>query len=175
MAEALGVAGSIAGLVSIASQLAKVCYVCYRYLKSARQATDQVKQVIDELGDFRESLQSIEKLYSNRTGPLPSTKEIGQKLKDCTSEIESFSDSLQLDFKGVRGTIEQLKWPKKREMVTAFIDKLQRYRGYFESAKSNDTLALAENAVALGEKSLALGTELSEQAKFTQQKGRWTQ
>lgn len=175
MAEPLGVAASIAGLVSLATQLTMGCYACYSYLKSAKQATDQVKQVIDELNDFRASLQDIEKVYSYQAKPLTSAKNIVQKLKDCTTEIETFCDSLRLDFKGVRGTIEQLKWPKKQGAVNAFINKLQRYREFFESAKSNDTLLLVENAVVLGEKSLALGSELSELANIAQQKAKWTE
>jgi len=42
MAEALGAAASVAGLVSLASQLTKGCYTSYSYLKSAKQATGQV-------------------------------------------------------------------------------------------------------------------------------------
>jgi hypothetical protein len=73
MAEALGVAASVAGLVSLALQLTTGGYTCYSYLKSAKQATDQVKQVIDELNDFQECLQSSERVYSNSIHPLAST------------------------------------------------------------------------------------------------------
>jgi hypothetical protein len=64
--------------------------------------------------------------------------------------------------------VEQLKWPKKHDKILVFIDKLQRYRGYFDSAKSSDTLALADNAVTLAKKSFAVETEVLDSTKLLQ-------
>jgi len=158
MAEALGIVASIAGLASLAVQLTNGCYVCYTYLKSAKQATDQVNGVIDELNDLRQSLQSMGRLYSKRTQSLASSQDVIQRLNECTSEIEEFSNSLYPDFKGLRGKIEQLKWPKKHGKVNTFIAKLRRYREYFDSEKVNDIIALSESAVIVGVNSLAIGT-----------------
>jgi hypothetical protein len=170
MAEALGVAASVAGLVSLASELTKGCYTCYSYLKSTKQAREEVKQVIDELNDFRECLQSLERVYSKRIQPLTSTKAIIQKVKECSIDVEIFTKSLRPDFEGLRGVLERLKWPKEHEKVVVFIDKLQRYRGYFDSVKANDTLALADNAVTLAEKSVGVGFQVLDSTKNIERK-----
>jgi hypothetical protein len=63
-----------------------------------------------------------------------------------------------------------LKWPKEHEKVVGFIDKLQRYRGYFDSVKANDTLALADNAVTLAEKSVGVGFQVLDSTKNIERK-----
>jgi hypothetical protein len=159
----------MAGLIGLASQLTKICYACYGYCEAAKKAPETVREVICKLGLLRRALQDLEEIYNCRTQPLYYVGNIIQTLSECEKDIVAFTSQLNPEFRGFRGTLDRLTWPRKKEQVMKFIEQLKRHKEYFDSAKSSDGLLLAEKAVTLAEESLAVGNETLDRAREIQQ------
>jgi ATP-dependent Clp protease ATP-binding subunit ClpA len=143
MADPLSVAASIAGLVSLASEVAKACYSCYQFYRAAAKAPESLQQVIAELGLLRKVLSDLEGIYIARTEDLPSVENVMKEVENCRVEIEDFGRRLDPKCHDFRRGVVRLKWPSKEKEVKQFISHLQTYRATFDSAKSNDGLLLA--------------------------------
>lgn len=156
MTDPLSVAASIAGLSSLALELTKGAYGCYKYYKSVTDAKGQIHEVINQLNHLRAQLQDLEGIIARASQPLSSTQRILNTVEECSRDIEHFCKLLDPNFSGLSGTLRQLKWPTKREMVNSFVAKIRVYQDIFESAKSSDTLRLTDEAVSLGKQTVQL-------------------
>lgn len=156
MTDPLSVAASIAGLTSLALELTKGAYGCYNYYKSVKDAKGQIHEVINQLNCLRAQLQDLEGIVARASQPLSSTQRILNTVEQCSRDIENFCKLLDPDFSGLSGTLRQLKWPTKREMVYAFVAKIQIYQKNFESAKLSDALRLTDETVSLGKQTVQL-------------------
>jgi len=156
MTDPLSVAASIAGLASLALELTKGAYGCYNYYKSVKDAKGQIQEVINQLNCLRAQLQDLEGIVARASQPLSSTQRILSTVEQCSRDIENFCKLLDPDFSGLSGTLRQLKWPTKREMVSAFVAKIQIYQKNFESAKLSDALRLTDETVSLGKQTVQL-------------------
>src|SRR2546423_1966321 len=127
MGDPLSVAASIAGLLSLANDLAGGVYACYKYYKSVKEARGQIQEVINKLTALRTQLQDLESVYASASQPLPSTEQVLDTVKKCTNDIVEFSSLLDPDFKGFKGRFRQLTWPAKKEKVNWFLSNIQFY------------------------------------------------
>jgi Fungal N-terminal domain of STAND proteins len=143
MTDPLSVAASIAGLVSLASDLAQTCYSCYQFYRTVKDAPKSLQQVIEEIGLLRKVLSDLEDVYRKKTEDLPSLENVIEKIAKCRVEIEDFGQKLALGSQDFRKAVVRLKWPSREQKVKQFISHLQVYRAMFDSAKSNDGLLLA--------------------------------
>lgn len=150
MGDPLSVAASIAGLLSLANDLAGGVYACYKYYKSVKEAKGQIQEAIDKLKALRTQLQDLESIYASASQPLPSTEQVLDAVKKCTDDIIEFSSLLDPNFKEFKGRFQQLTWPAKKEKVNSFLSNIQWYHSLFVDAKHSDTLRLADTAVSLG-------------------------
>jgi hypothetical protein len=171
----LSVAASIAGLLSLANDLAGGVYACYKYYNSVKEPRSQIQEVIDKLKALRTQLQDLESIYASASQPLPSTKQVLDTVKKCTNDIVEFSSLFDPDFKGFKGRFRQLTWPAKREKVDSFLSNIQWYHSSFAGAKHSDTLRLADTAVSLG-KQIAESIDLEkDRATKARQAQAWQQ
>jgi hypothetical protein len=165
MADPLSVAASIAGLVSLASEVAKACYSCYQFYRTAAKAPESLQQVIAELGLLRKILSHLEGIYMHKTEDLPSVKNVMKEIENCWVAIEDFGQRLDPTSKShdFRRVAIRLRWPSKEKDVKQFISHLQTYRATFDSAKSNDGLLLAMQTLTIAKETQ--NNEQSEQSR----------
>ncbi len=148
MADPLSVAASIAGLVSLASDVVGLCFKCYEYQKSVRNAPEAIQKVADELKVLGRVLRGLESVYQNRTTELPSLAALDQEVARCKSEIDKFETRLQRNTRDL-SLAAKLKWPLKEKDVASFIERLQRFCVVFSAAQATDTLNVSMQSLSL--------------------------
>jgi hypothetical protein len=154
MIDPFTLATGLAGLISLVKDLTDAAYSCYNYGKSVKNASEEIKDVTHELNLLKLRLEYFRDAYSNAGETLPSSAGIAHAVEDCKDDIENFCQQLNPEFKGFHGTLSRLKWPTKKEKVSEFLSKLQRYRGIFDSAKLDDLVLGVKTIVTLEEKRL---------------------
>jgi predicted component of type VI protein secretion system len=106
MTDPLSVAAGIAGLISLASELAKVCYGSYAKVKNASVA---VQDVVDEIRMLRKALSDLEAIFNKRNGPLPALDHFMKDLSECEENIADFGLKIDKDFRNPQRLDKRLK------------------------------------------------------------------
>jgi hypothetical protein len=109
MADPHSAAASIAGLISIVSELSMACY---KFQHGARHALESFQLVVAEFGLLQKVLVDLEDVYGQRTHELPSVANVMKELEDCKKEIEAFGGK-QSPATKVFGLIDRLRWHAK--------------------------------------------------------------
>jgi hypothetical protein len=134
MAEAIGIASGIVGLLTVAAQVAKLSFGIFSDLKEASRTQRQYLQGVSALNDvlFRldDAAKQAESLSLNIPRP-PSLPEAA--IKDCGGELQSICDNLQ-------GGIKGLKWLFQEKELKKKVDHLHRYHDIFSGYVSALTL-----------------------------------
>ncbi|KAF7535505.1 hypothetical protein G7054_g5357 [Neopestalotiopsis clavispora] len=134
MAEAIGIASGIVGLLTVAAQVAKLSFGIFSDLKEASRTQRQYLQGVSALNDvlFRldDAAKQAESLSLNVPRP-PSLPEAA--IKDCGGELQSICDNLQ-------GGIKGLKWLFQEKELKKKVDHLHRYHDIFSGYVSALTL-----------------------------------
>ena len=142
MAEALGIASGIAGLISLTIE---VFGISYKYIHGVRDASSSVRQFLIELGDLQTVLLRVEQLAKETDGLevfggagscLLSIKEsneyIGllQKIRDDLQQRQTPSP--------VRNKLKALTWPFTEKDTLALTNSLHRHLEIYNFALSVD-------------------------------------
>jgi Fungal N-terminal domain of STAND proteins len=137
MVDPLSIAASVAGLISLASEVTKACYGYYR---KAKNAPTIVQSVVAEIKLLRKVLSDLEDKYDQRTDPLPALDQVMTELSECEEKLADFGRKIDQDFRNPQNLTKRLQWPFRDTEVRVFLNDLQRYRTVFESAKTNAIL-----------------------------------
>ena len=125
MAEAIGLAASVASLVEIAS---KVTQLSYKYVRDVKNAAKTQKQYLQEVSAFTDTLFRVEQALQDTESStlLPAHPEsLGiDVLRECHTALKSLQSDLQ---KRVR----RMLWPLQEKEFRKHIDNLKRYRDIF--------------------------------------------
>ena len=142
MAEVIGIASGIAGLLSL---VVTVFDVSCRYVSNARGSSKCVDEYLKELTIFKNLLIRLDELTHNQE-PLDvftgnsSTLLSTLSLDDCHTELEELLLDLQRRARStslLRG-IHALSWPFSEKETRRIIERLHRYRSFYETAFSAD-------------------------------------
>ncbi|KAJ5624641.1 hypothetical protein N7510_000950 [Penicillium lagena] len=143
MAEAaLGVAGSVVGVLSLAGQICNCIQKLYAFLDSVSHAECDVQSLRTELLLFETIIQSIREDYSNFSEFID-TKHLNASLKLCHSRIRRLAFSIiprTASRKGSRGLKSSINLAFRRQSIANYVKD-------FDSAKL--TLILAYQQYAL--------------------------
>jgi hypothetical protein len=128
MAEAIGLASAIAGLLTLIGQVTKLSYI---FLSDIRSASKSQKLYLQEVSALTEVLlrieQSLEVQELGVVRPSISTK----ALQDCQELLGSLKTSLEKATES-SSRIEKLKssikWPFDENEVKKLVERLHRYR-----------------------------------------------
>jgi hypothetical protein len=128
MAEAIGLAAAIAGLLTLIGQVTKLSYT---FLSDIRGASKSQKLYLQEVSALTEVLlrieQSLEVQEMGVVRPSISTK----ALQDCQELLGSLKRSLEKAMES-SSRIEKLKssitWPFDENEVKKLVERLHRYR-----------------------------------------------
>ena len=131
MAEALGIASGVAGLISLTIE---VFGISYKYVHGVRNASSSVRRFLLELEDLQKVLLRVEQVAKETDGlevfgdagscPL-SIKESNEYMK----LLQRIRDDLQQRQtpSSIRNTLKALTWPFSEEETSALANSLHRY------------------------------------------------
>lgn len=135
MAEALGVAASIAGLITIADIVVRRGYEFIKLVKGAGETVEKVISEVNWLFGMLHSLQNVAKRLEKGARTLDPTMQINW-IEPCYRTLSNIQDFLQKTMAGDSMTrMEKMKWPLRQSATLELLKDLERH-------KSNITLAV---------------------------------
>ncbi|RPB19254.1 hypothetical protein L211DRAFT_641014 [Terfezia boudieri ATCC MYA-4762] len=160
MADPLSVAGSIAGLLSLAGP---ILAEGYSYIASARDSPNALKQLLSETSSLQAVLGQIDELVrESATNTTGSAMVQTQSLRQGTSEVitpdtikaardllESVQSSIKrckrIPGQSAKNIGRAIVWPFKEREVKENLDRFQRLINTFELALSIESSHLVHN------------------------------
>jgi hypothetical protein len=134
MAEAIGIASGIAGLIAASAKIIELSYKLVTDISSAHKTQ---KQFLPELSALNEVLlHSDEVLQRSGTTKLRSGDISQRVISDCRRELDVLRDKLQKP-------TPSIFWPIKEKTLRKHVEDLQRFRSVFSHFISAQTLATA--------------------------------
>ncbi|CAG9956823.1 unnamed protein product [Clonostachys rosea f. rosea IK726] len=132
MAEALGIASGIAGLLSLAIEVTKLSY---RYIHDVRSAKSTQKQYLREVAALTEVLLRMEEAAPAIEDQSTSAALLlpNDAIRGCETELQQLRAQLEKPLPG-------LLWPFKEKAITNHIEEIHRFRSIFSSSLSSLTL-----------------------------------
>ena len=133
MAEAVGLAASIVGLITIASKVTKLC----SYFSEATNAREDIKQLISEVSSLADLLEPLSApAEASRISQSPDSDSMSQLVNQFTEILEQLQGELQAQVKksdsktrNLVGSLKtSLKWPFKKEDTRDRIQKIERLK-----------------------------------------------
>ena len=135
MADAVGLAGSIAGLVGFAAQVSKLLYGCYGEAKDAPEDIKQLASEISSLAGLLEPLSTAAE--ANRISQTPDSELMSQLVPEFREILEHLKGKLprqiskQSDTRtrgAMRSLMTCLIWPFKKEDIQKQVQKIERLK-----------------------------------------------
>lgn len=123
MAEAVGLAASIAGLVAIASSISKALRA---YVSEVANARKDIERLISEISLLAEQLEPLSTPIGIRS--ISNTGLISQLVGECTSVLGPLKEKLQRQSKGRSHGMMHLKWPRQKMDFLEEIEKIRRLK-----------------------------------------------
>jgi hypothetical protein len=139
MAEALGIASGVAGLLSLAIEMTKLSYT---YIASVRGAPKSLTAYIRELATLTSVLLQLENLIQARRLNGQNSQILSKALNDCKQEVEHLRAKLERKLSHGRfmANVAALVWPLSQSELLDKVNMLHRYNGLFSSALQADNL-----------------------------------
>ena len=131
MAEALGIASGIAGLIGLTIE---VFGISYNYVHGVRNASSSVRQFLLELEDLQKVLLRVEQVAKETDG-----LEVFGDAGSCILSIKESNEYMKLLQKvrhnlqqrqtpsSIRNTLKAITWPFSEEETSALANSLHRY------------------------------------------------
>ncbi|KAJ7766224.1 ankyrin repeat-containing domain protein [Mycena metata] len=148
MAEVVGFASAIAGLVALAAQITSISY---RYLSDVRDAKHTRSQYLAELSALTDTLlhaetAAVDAEHLDPSAPRPASLS-AEVLEDCHNHLSSLKNNLEARAATSSGSLTRLKssltWPLEEQQMKKHIEMLHRFRSIFADYVSARTLALS--------------------------------
>src|SRR5436190_272323 len=144
MAEAIGIASGIAGLLNLAITVTEISF---RYISNVHSASKSISAYLQELASLKTLLVHLDGLahspdtadiFMERSPALLSMFSISQ----CQFELDQLRVKLQKQTTGnlPLSSVNRLFWPFAEEETRRLVEAIHRYRSYFQTALSADEL-----------------------------------
>lgn len=143
MGDPLSVAGTVAGLVSLAIQLSQVSYQYVSDVKGSSKAWSSYIQELSALTSILLRLQTAgEAQEQDLVHEIIGPNGLKDAVSDCIRDLRQLKAKLEgkLAKKGVIGKLNMLAWPFSETDTQKKVDMLHRYHGIFSSALMADNL-----------------------------------
>jgi hypothetical protein len=143
MAEAVGLAASIAGLAGLTIQLAQVSF---QYVSSVHGASKAVSSYLQELSALTSVLlrlhtvvdiPDIQKILADRPFAISTSA-----IDECQTQLKELKLKLEhrISKDGFLANLKPMTWPFEEKETKRIVDKLHRFHDIFHSAVSSDTM-----------------------------------
>lgn len=127
MAEALGVASSIAGLVSLADTVVRLGYKYIRDVKDAERSVQNLVKEVNNLSGVLHSLENVAQALEAQDTSVHSSSKI-KHLYSCQTTLEKMTEQLQKAIPEVKSTSQKLKWPFKKAVTSELLEEIQSHK-----------------------------------------------
>ncbi|TGO47906.1 hypothetical protein BCON_0259g00150 [Botryotinia convoluta] len=127
MAEALGVASSIAGLVSLADTVVRLGYKYIRDVKDAEKSIQNLVKEVNNLSGVLHSLENMAQALEAQDTSVHSSSKI-KHLYSCQIILEKMTDQLQKAIPEVKSISQKLKWPFKKAVTSELLEEIQSHK-----------------------------------------------
>lgn len=134
--ETLAITASIIALIQLAGRATSVGY---SYISGVKRAPKDLRELVAELSSLTEVLAILQD-YADKKPQLAALETLGGKggpLHRCARELER----LQLELgsmDGLRGVIDNLRWPLKEPETLQYISRIEQYKSLFTLALTVD-------------------------------------
>ena len=134
MAEAVGLAASIGGLVVIAS---KVSMLCYNYFSDVMDAREDIQQLVSEISSLANLLEPLSTpAQASKIFRTSDSDSILQLVQQCKEMLEKLQGELELqrqpnklsDRIAQKLRMTSLRWPFKKEDTRKGIQQIERLK-----------------------------------------------
>lgn len=138
MAELVGLAASILGIIQLTGQVA---VLCRGYVSGVKRASQDMNQLIDEL-KLLGGVLAVLKDYIDKSSPAASSASVILATKDgpiagCTVLLRALEEKLT-PRDGFKGMIDSLKWPLKEAETAQYLAQFERQKTIFTIAVGVD-------------------------------------
>ena len=142
MAEALGIASGIAGLISLTIE---VFGISYKYVNGVRDASSSVRKFLNELEALQTVLRHVERITGEKNG-----LEVSDDAGSCLLSIRESSEYIELLQKvryklqqrqqssSLRNKMKALTWPFSEKETVALTESLHRHLEIYNLALTVD-------------------------------------
>ena len=160
MAEVIGLAASIAGVITLSAQ---VTALSYKYLNGVKNASKDINRLINELTSLSGILMALQAgastnwttRFSDQNSSDSSTHSIETLIPECTSLIEELQMKLEIKptskqdpTKAIVGVFRSLLWPVKEKETNEYVQKLERLKTLFTLAISVENLTTSTHVAS---------------------------
>lgn len=127
MAEALGVASSIAGLIQLADGIVRLGY---RYIRDFKDAEKSVQNLVDEVNNLAGVLHSLKNVAHELEVQDPSLHSSSktQHIYSCQTTLERIQSELENAIPEVKTISQKLKWPFKKGTLAELLGEIQNHK-----------------------------------------------
>ncbi|KAM0126050.1 hypothetical protein ACHAO1_010288 [Botrytis cinerea] len=127
MAEVLGIASSIAGLVSLADTVVRLGYKYIRDVKDAEESVQSLVKEVNNLSGVLHSLENVAQALEAQDTPVHSSNKI-INLHSCQITLEKITKQLEKAIPEVKSTSQKLKWPFKKAAISELLKEIQNHK-----------------------------------------------
>ena len=160
MAEVIGLAASIAGVITLSAQ---VTALSYKYLNGVKNASKDINRLINELTSLSGILMALQAgastnwttRFSDQNSSHSSTYSIETLIPECTSLIEELRMKLEIKptskqdpTKATVGVFRSLMWPVKEKETIEYVQKLERLKTLLTLAISMENLTTSTHVAS---------------------------
>lgn len=145
MAEGLAFTASVIAVIQISEQ---VVSACYQYFRSAKDAKQEILDVINVVGSLKTTSDNL-RLLANDPAILPNVHGLINPLNACKLTLEKIAQQLgieagpSVDLENIKvGLSKRLVWPWKGREVGKLLEVIERHKTIFILALSGDTLPM---------------------------------
>lgn len=139
MADPLGVAASLIGVIGLVGKVISLGYQIYQHCGDVKQASKDIQKLMNELHSLTPVLVALQdyavanpqsvtlQLLAGENGPL----------WECDRELQGLKQKLKPE-KGWKGKVDILKWPLKEKETSRHISVIERQKNLFSLALTMD-------------------------------------
>ncbi|CAD6449123.1 97b9e420-7938-4c8b-b566-2824404605bd [Sclerotinia trifoliorum] len=135
MAEALGVASSMAGLISLADTVVQRGYKYIRDVKDAEKSVHSLIEEVNSLAGVLHSLNNVVQELEAADSTSHSCSRI-QHINSCQTTLENIVNELDNATPEVKSISQRLKWPFKKGTIAELLKEVQNHKNTMTIAMS---------------------------------------
>lgn len=140
MAEVLGIAASIIGVLQLTGALVSVGY---EYISGVKAASKDLQDLVDELHSLGKVLIILQD-YADKNLKSPVLQKLNDSdgpLQGCAKQLENLRLKLEAGrASGIKGKMRGLVWPLKAAETAQHISRIERHKSLFTFALSADQM-----------------------------------
>lgn len=139
MADPLGVAASLIGVIGLVGKVISLGYRIYQHCDDVKQAPKDIQKLMNELHSLTPVLVALRDyaIQNPKSVALQMLKNQNGPLRECERELQGLKEKLKSE-KGWRGKMDMLTWPLKEKETERHISVIERQKNLFSLALTMD-------------------------------------